>query len=125
MIKPRSVWHQSFLQKKLPYAIILLTLLQSIGLAVNEFKGFFPTGKVPKGKSLLLVRRGRDGALLLQYEVSLPSCQTFNPNIQVLHTMQGKLLGTLESNFLSKQMMLSYFADNGKEISPKVCRPHQ
>ncbi|CAD6564305.1 MAG: hypothetical protein CYPHOPRED_003250 [Cyphobasidiales sp. Tagirdzhanova-0007] len=72
---------------------------EATGLAVETFKGFFPTGKVPRGKSLLLVRRGRDGALLLEYE--------------------GRLLGTLQNDFLSKQLMLAYFANNGKEISPK------
>lgn len=30
------------------------------------------------------------------------------------------MLGTLNDNFLSRELMLAYFADNGKEISPKV-----
>ena len=29
-------------------------------------------------------------------------------------------MGTLNNRFLAKEMMLAYFADNGKEISPKV-----
>lgn len=30
------------------------------------------------------------------------------------------MLGTLQDPFLANQLMLAYFADNGKEISPKV-----
>merc|ERR1712093_900000 len=73
---------------------------ETAGASIETFKGFFPNGKVPKGKSMLLIRRGSDGALLIEYE--------------------GKLLGTFENPFLSKQMMLAYFAENGKEISPKM-----
>jgi hypothetical protein len=43
---------------------------QAAGLAIETFKGFFPTGKVPKGKSLVLIHSGRNGSLLLEYEVS-------------------------------------------------------
>jgi hypothetical protein len=37
---------------------------------LDTFKGFFPSGKVSKGKYMLVTRRGSDGALLLEYEVS-------------------------------------------------------
>lgn len=73
---------------------------EAAGLSIELFRGFFPTGKVPRGKSLLLIRRGSDGALLLEYE--------------------DKLLGTLDNKFLAKELMLAYFADNGKEISSKM-----
>lgn len=73
---------------------------EQAGKDLDHFKGFFPSGKVSKGKYMLVTRRGSDGALLLEYE--------------------GKLLGTLKNTFLSKQMLLAYFADNDKEISPKL-----
>lgn len=38
---------------------------------LDLFKGFFPSGKVSKGKYMLVTRRGSDGALLLEYEVGL------------------------------------------------------
>lgn len=37
-----------------------------------------------------------------------------------MNMLKGKLLGTLQNSFLSKQLLLAYFADNDKEISPKV-----
>ncbi|KAL7005279.1 poly(A)-binding protein binding protein [Cystobasidiomycetes sp. EMM_F5] len=77
---------------------------ETAALAIDTFKSFFPTGKVPRGNSLLLGRRAKDGALLVVYEVE--HC--------------GRLLGTLSDTFLSKQLLLAYFADNGKEISPKA-----
>ncbi|KAK9894287.1 hypothetical protein P389DRAFT_105518 [Cystobasidium minutum MCA 4210] len=73
---------------------------EAAGKDLDDFKGFFPSGKVSKGKYMMLTRRGSDGALLLEYE--------------------GKLLGTLRNGFLSKQMLLAYFADNDKEISAKL-----
>ena len=48
-------------------------------MAIETFKGFFPTGKVQRGKSMLLVRRGSDGALLLEFEAGLrPCCHWLN-----------------------------------------------
>lgn len=38
----------------------------------------------------------------------------------LLRICQDKLLGTLDNKFLAKELMLAYFADNGKEISSKV-----
>lgn len=44
---------------------------EAAGKDLDDFKGFFPSGKVSKGKYMMLTRRGSDGALLLEYEVSL------------------------------------------------------
>ena len=38
----------------------------------------------------------------------------------LLRICQDKLLGTLNNKFLARELMLAYFADNGKEISSKV-----
>ena len=40
--------------------------------------------------------------------------------VRLLRICQDKLLGTLDNEFLAKELMLAYFADNGKEISSKV-----
>lgn len=42
---------------------------EKAGSDLDDFKGFFPSGKVSKGKYMLITRRGSDGALLLEYEV--------------------------------------------------------
>ena len=89
--------------------------------AIDTFKGFFPSGKVPRGKSLLLSRRASDGALFVQYEVRLRDDDPMTWLLYMLvSTGQDRVLGTLSDKFLSRELMLAYFADNGKEISPKV-----
>jgi hypothetical protein len=100
---------------------------EKAGNDLDAFKGFFPSGKVSKGRYMLITRRGSDGALLLEYEVSIdeslkhPTNDAVDRGTRLIRcTYQGKLLGTLQNRFLSKQMLLAYFADNDKEISPKV-----
>lgn len=50
---------------------------EKAGNDLDTFKGFFPSGKVSKGKYMLITRRGSDGALLLEYEVNMPFFEAY------------------------------------------------
>lgn len=54
---------------------------------LDEFKGFFPSGKVSKGKYMLVTRRGSDGALLLEYEVS----EDYSPDGWLCHKRRAEM----------------------------------
>jgi hypothetical protein len=43
--------------------------------ALDELRAIFVRGSVPKGKDLVLVRRGSDKALVLEYDVRLPTIE--------------------------------------------------
>jgi len=64
---------------------------EAVGKAVNDFKACFPSGvSVPKGAALLMIR-GRDGSLRVEF--------------------QGKLLGTVSNKIISREILMAYFAD--------------
>ncbi|ODN73653.1 hypothetical protein L202_07201 [Cryptococcus amylolentus CBS 6039] len=60
--------------------------------SIQSFKAFFPSSVVPKGKSLVLLRPA-EGGIVVEYE--------------------GSILGRLDDPWVGKQLMLTYFADNG------------
>ncbi|KEI36723.1 uncharacterized protein L969DRAFT_54397 [Mixia osmundae IAM 14324] len=69
----------------------------NVSASLNELKSLFPVGKIAKGNELLLIRRGTDGALLVEYEGNA---------------------STLQNPWISKQLLLAYFAD--QPISAKA-----
>lgn len=70
---------------------------ERVSEAITEFKGCFPTGSVPKGKELLLVR-SPDGRIFVEYE--------------------GRVLGGTKEPWVGRNMIASYFAKN--PISQKL-----
>lgn len=69
---------------------------------------------MPKGKALTLLRTAT-GNLVVEYEVS---GQSRRCNLKCAHS-QGKLLGQVDDAWVSRELMLAYFADKDV-ISPKV-----
>ncbi|KAK1922431.1 chalcone-flavanone isomerase-domain-containing protein [Papiliotrema laurentii] len=71
---------------------------ERIAQSTQTLKALFPAQSVPKGKALTLLRRP-DGALTIEYE--------------------GKILGQVNDSWVSRELMLAYFADKDA-ISPKL-----
>lgn len=63
---------------------------EKLSVATQQLKGLFPSGSVPKGKQLLLVKSA-DGKLFAEYE--------------------GRVLGTVHNQWVADNMMLAYFAN--------------
>jgi len=61
-----------------------------ITAALDTFKSFFPKASVKKGESMVLLRT-KEGHLAVEYE--------------------GKTLGILKNQWISRELLLSYFAD--------------
>lgn len=70
---------------------------EQVSEAITEFKGCFPSGSVPKGKELLLVR-SPDGRIFVEYE--------------------GRVLGGTKEPWVGRNMIASYFSKN--PISEKL-----
>lgn len=66
---------------------------------MQTFKGIFPAGSVPKGKSLTLVRSA-DGHLHVEYE--------------------GRVLGHVHDKWMADNLIQAYFGDYINPISPAV-----
>ncbi|KAI9636495.1 chalcone-flavanone isomerase-domain-containing protein [Dioszegia hungarica] len=71
---------------------------ERIAQSTQTLKAMFPSQSVPKGKALTLTRLAK-GELVVEYE--------------------GKLLGRVNDPWISRELMLAYFADKDV-ISPKL-----
>ncbi|KAJ9112428.1 hypothetical protein QFC20_002216 [Naganishia adeliensis] len=70
---------------------------ERIDAAIQQFKSFFPSSSVPKGKELLLVKTAQN-SLAVEFE--------------------GKTLGTLRDPWVATEMMVAYFADKNVISAP-------
>lgn len=71
---------------------------------------------MPKGKDLILVRRGADNALVLEYDVrsDIGCAKSMNRRVP-----QGAILGAVKNDFVGRELLLAYFSDSNA-ISPSV-----
>ncbi|KAI5449889.1 Altered inheritance of mitochondria protein 18 mitochondrial [Naganishia albida] len=70
---------------------------ERIDSSIQQFKSFFPSSSVPKGKELLLVKTAQN-SLAVEFE--------------------GKTLGTLRDAWVATEMMVAYFADRNVISAP-------
>ncbi|KAJ9124217.1 hypothetical protein QFC22_001015 [Naganishia vaughanmartiniae] len=70
---------------------------ERIDAAIQQFKSFFPSSSVPKGKELLLVKTAQN-SLAVEFE--------------------GKTLGTLQNAWVATEMMAAYFANKNVISAP-------
>lgn len=72
---------------------------QEIESALTPFKALFPKRTASKGEELLLIKLP-SGALAVEFE--------------------GELLGTVQEKGVGRMLLMGYFLEGGKEISPIV-----
>ncbi|CDZ96323.1 Chalcone isomerase [Phaffia rhodozyma] len=70
---------------------------EAIESALTPFKAMFPKRSAAKGEELLLIRLS-SGELVVEFE--------------------GEILGKVQEKAIGKLLMIGYFLDDGKEISP-------